>query len=641
VASLVFLAPASNNARLVFGSAAGSTPPPPKANIGADAGFAHDLPAGNGAGAGARLAVLRRLHANAGLAGQETLPANAQLQWSANVSRSNARHELAAHWQAGIYTGMGLRTHWQQAIARARACAARWQQADAISAAAATLWQETLCLRHAATSHWQEGMQRRAANLAAWQEGERLRASVRAHWQQGHPRRASLAARWQETLRLRSALAAHWQPATVRRAPLHAAWGPAQPAYIRLRTHWQEAVRPPAGVSAAAPAPPAVPPCYDPQQLGLLVFAASFAARARLVFICTRAGRQPAPGSGDAPFVIPALKVYVQVHHIEAVRLPQGDIIPLHAARISSDDEGFAWHLAASGPAHIAQRLAPAADGSPALVQVTIDGLQWIFACEPPAVERSFGAWRAHIAAASVTARLAAPHFAARQWGADVTLTARQIALHALQATGIDLLWQIPDWQVPPQAWQHTGDALSLIRAIAQAAGAALRSHPHLAQLQVAPLYPLPPWQWGAATPDVQLAAQAILSDSHQPQQARRCNSIWLAGESSGGILVHAKIAGSAGEMAAGQIADQFLTDSAPALGRATAGLAATHISARHTVTLPLLAPQGPGSAAFIRPGQLVEVAESDTSAWRALVRAVSIEVATPTVRQQLTLERA
>ena len=621
---LVFLRPASGSAQLVLGDAhAGSIVP--DANLAIDAGFASD------AAANVCLAYGRPLAVDAGFDGEGA--ADVRLLWDANVSRGGLRHELRSHWQPALTLAAGLGAAWQQAQPLHLGTQARWQLANTQRGAVRGHWQDAERQRTAVATRWQQGELRRAGVDLLWQEAERLRAAALTRWQHGELRRAAVRSHWQETLRLRAAVTSHWQQGQQRHVHLLTSYGDGLPVRLPLRAHWQEAWRPRSGVSQLPKPPEPRPPCYDPARLGLLVFDTPYTGDGRLVFVCRRAGPDPEPPQ----YVIPLLRVYMTVHSISAVLLPSLERVKLDNVSITSDDDGYAWHLSASGPMHLMDQLAPVG-GAPARVRVTIDGIQWVFAIEPPERSRRFGERQAQVRGSSVTALLGAPHMPERAWTSTVALTAQQIVAAALEFTGVTVDWGLSDWLVPAEAWSHQGSPLSVAQRVAEAAGAVLRSHRTDATLAFAPKYPHMPWAWPAAAPNVQMPGQIITQDTLQHIAAAQFNAVYVAGTTAGGVLGHVVRTGSAGDVLAPQITDPLITHEVAARQRGSAVLAAAAIIKRQPITVPLLT--GGTNPGLILPGYLIEVAEPGET-WRGLVRGITITAGMPTVRQALSVERA
>lgn len=564
------------------------------------------------------------------------LDGHIDLLWDANVSRGT-RVTLETQWQEAQPVASGVSAWWEQAQPLRSATITRWEQAEHLAAAVGVRWQETERLRSAARSHWQQADALRAVLQSDWQEAQRLRAAAAAHWQEGAGLRAAVRGHWQETERLRASLLAAWQGQAVpMRAVVGAGYGDAVPARLAVVSHWQEAMRPLAGVSPdGGTKPPVKEPCYDPATVGRLVFSALADGGGRLVFVCERGGK---PDPESPQFVIPLLRVYMTVHTIDAVLLPGLERLPLKGITVSSDDDGFGWSLTASGPADPLNDMLAPVDGVPKQIKVSIDGIDFVFAVEQPERSRRFLEHAVQVRGSSVTSLLGSPYVPASTWSTPTALMAQQIISQALQFTGVDLDWRIDDWLVPAAAWSHQGTPLSVAQRVAEAAGAVLRSHRTLPQLQVAPRFPYVPWEWSSATPNVRMPGQIITNDGLQTTAGVEYNAVYVSGSVQGAIVGHVVRTGTAGDVLAPEVPERLVTDVASARQRGISVLAAAALKRRHSMTVPLLT--GGTNPGLILPGYLIEVQEPG-EVWRGLVRGLTVTTGVPTVRQQLVVERA
>ena len=325
----------------------------------------------------------------------------------------------------------------------------------------------------------------------------------------------------------------------------------------------------------------------------------------------------------------------MSVHSIDAVMLPSLEPVALSSINISADEGEYGWSLSASGKAPLFDQLAPVS-GLPARIRITVDGTSWVFAINPPARTRRFGDYAVQITGRSVTSLLGAPHMPVQSWANANARTAQQLVLDALEFTGVGLDWGIPDWLVPAGAWSHQAAPLGVASRVAEAVGAILQSHRTDEKLQFLPRYPLMPWEWAAATPDVQMPLASVESDALQPIVNPAYNGVYVVGVNHG-PRAHVLRDGTLGELLAPMVTDQLIThpDAARQRGRAVLGAAGTMV--RQPLELPVLT--GFGLPGFLQMNQLVEVVEPSVT-WRGLVRSISITGNAPTVRQNIVLER-
>ena len=538
----------------------------------------------------------------------------------------------------------------QQAQAAVSGWLSTWQDTDALPADWASAAQDAMPLNDQFEIAWQDGQpqgvatrgrfqQARALQVAAtqvrWQEAARVRVGSVTTAQDAAPTRAGWRVRFQESLRDRRALLqSSAQDGMGLQQIITDGAGPALPLYTGYLARFQQAMKPPTGKSVPKPPEPEPEGCYE-QLVGgpiELVFCRPWAPLADLLFMCCK-GTEPQP---QPSFVIPLLPVYMQIHHLTAHLLPSLEPVVLTDVTIAADDDSYCWSLSASGPEHLLDQLAPM-NGLPQRVQVDIDGMQFVFAITSIARSRSFDRRRAAVQGISVTAMLGSPYMPRQTWLSTSVATAQQLAVSALEFSGVGLDWQIPDWQVPAGAWSHQGTPLQAVLRIAESVNAVVRSHRTAEQLIVAPRYPVLPWEWGAAVPDVQMPAAVIVTDELRPDPRAEYNAIYVAGGSVGGVLGHVVRSLSARDKLAPQIQDDLITHADAARMRGSWALGASGNKLQHSISMPVLT--GGTNPGILNPGQLLEVVDTDGT-WRGLVRGVRVGASMPKVRQQITVER-
>lgn len=544
------------------------------------------------------------------------------------VGISPTRFQAAARIarpQAGLY---------QQGQPVQHSSVARAEHARTIGAGLQAAWEQASAVHAAIVSAAQEGRHAGAAQLQGWQEASRRRWATLQAWQEAGRAGRSVVQGFEQAWRRRAAAASDFTQGYVAGASVHTDFRHGLGLRVVLQSRYEEARRPGPGVTAPV-IPPVEPPCYVPAVGGPvdLVFSHLWTGSTHLVFVCCKDGSDPEPPR----YVIPLLRVYMTVHYIDAVLLPSLERVPLQSISITTNDDEYGWTMSASGKLPLLDQLAPQ-QGVPRQIRVTIDGIQWVFAVDPPARTRKFPEHTVQVTGRSVTSLLAAPDFPSSDWSSTMPRTAQQLVLEALDLTGVGLDWQLDDWLVPANIWSHSGTPLSVAQRIAEAAGGVVRSHRFEPQLQIAPRYPHMPWAWGDAVPDVRMPAQIITSDSLQAARAAHYNAVYVAGTGQGLPLGHVVRAGTAGDRLAPQVTDALITDIVSARLRGQSVLAESAITHQQPITVPLLT--GGTNPGLILPGYLIEVQEP-AETWRGLVRGITVSVDAPTVRQTLDVERS
>lgn len=578
-----------------------------------------------------RMASVLQLQAKGRITG---LRGTVAMGWNVNVSRPSVAMDTDRAQQAQPLRA-GVQGVWQQSQRTHNAVAQIWQDAQHVSQQVRSLWQQAQPLRgagvdvmqdadpvrHSVCSGFQQALRCRNAALDAMQDALALRAATLAGFEQAQRLRGTLQSRMQQGM----PTAGHWITRFSHGLPVR----------IDLQGRYQEAIKPGPGVWLRPLQPPKPQPCYVPGLPAALVFDQAYAPGlpAALVFRCP--GKTPDP-QPSPQFVIPLLPVYMQVHQLTAHLLPSMEPVVLTDVALAADDDGYGWSLMANGPEHLMEQLAPSA-GLPTRVQVVLNGIAFVFAITSTARSRSFARTRVAVQGVSVTAMLGAPYMPQQSWLSSAPATAQQLAVQALEFTGVGLDWQIADWLVPAGAWSFMGTPLQAVLRVAESVGAVVRSHPTAEQLIIAPRYPVLPWQWADAVPDVQMPAAVIATDELRPEPRADYNAIYVTGGSVGGVQGHVVRSVSARDKLALSVQDDLITHADAARMRGQWALAASGNKLLQTISMPVLT--GGTNPGIVRPGQLLEVLDTD-STWRGLVRGVNVSAALPKVRQQITVER-
>lgn len=550
-----------------------------------------------------------------------------------NVARPTVG-QVPGAWQEATAARAVLRSAYEQAAPVLAAVQELGEAAVPISTLLWQTWQQAQRLAHATQAAWQDGQRVARTLRQAYEEATRTRAASRQAWQEAERVCMVSQQQFEEALRRRHAVTQAFSTGVLRGAAVRTDMQDGRAVRIAVLGRYEEAWHPRPGITPPGPKPPIEPPCYVPVVGGPvdLVFVEPWTSSAQLVFVCCKPGPDPEPPR----YQIPLLKVYMTVHSMEAVLLPSMEPVALTDVSIASDDDGFAWSLSANGPGHLLEQLAPIG-GIPVRIRVVVDGVDFVFVVQSLARTRRFGEHRVALQGVSTSALLGSPYMPEQTWLGNSPATAQQLLIQALEFTGVDLDWTIPDWLVPAGVWSHRGTPLSAVMRVAEAVGAVVRSHRTQDRLIVAPRFPVLPWQWPAAVPDVSMPAAVIATDDLRPEPRAPYNAVYVSGQ-AGGILGHVLRAGSAGEQLAPQVTDALITDETAARQRGAVVLAGAGNKLIQSITMPLVT--GGNAPGLIQPGQLIEVADVGQT-WRGLVRATRLSASMPVVRQQITVERA
>lgn len=200
--------------------------------------------------------------------------------------------------------------------------------------------------------------------------------------------------------------------------------------------------------------------------------------------------------------------------------------------------------------------------------------------------------------------------------------TIQQIANDVLTVSGVpigwDVQWNLADWIVPADVWNHQGDYMSALNEIAAAAGGYVQPHNTDQVLRFLKRYPILPWDWASATPDIEIPADIIKVEGFVWDSKPIYNRVFVRGMKDG-VLVQATRMGSAGELEAPMITDSLITHVDGGRARAEPVLAdvgdQTQVRLR-TLILP--------ETGFIMPGKLVRYVD-DAVTKLGLARSIRI----------------
>lgn len=124
--------------------------------------------------------------------------------------------------------------------------------------------------------------------------------------------------------------------------------------------------------------------------------------------------------------------------------------------------------------------------------------------------------------------------------GVGGELTGQASAIATQLAGTIPLTWSAVDWRIGPGRWIANGESpLALLQTLASAVGAAVNSRPD-GGLVVAPLYPVSPQDWPAATPAAILTTSGeviTLATGEERKDGINAITVSDAGEISRGVL--------------------------------------------------------------------------------------------------------
>lgn len=335
-------------------------------------------------------------------------------------------------------------------------------------------------------------------------------------------------------------------------------------------------------------------------------------------------------------FSIPSREVYPVMHSIFVNRVSDGLPVEVLSVRCSLDLASWVWGFDLT-LADEAGYAAIQPSGGLVLLDISLDG-EYVFRMVAETWRRHtvFGRTAFSVSGRTEAAYLARPYGAARSYTETETRSALQLAVQELAGSGWSVDWQTVDWLVPPGAYSYGGlTSMDAIRHVAGAVGAVCQADRYLKTIHVLPRYPVSPWLWDQATPDVIVPEAVILGRELRYDPKPAYNAVYVVGQTGDGVIVRCRRAGTAGDTMAPQIVHPLVTsvDAGREMGRvALSGTADWETVGIETVLAP---PDVP----LVLPGSLVRVEEA-SGAWMGQVTGVVLEAGRGAIGQRLDVER-
>lgn len=549
---------------------------------------------------------------------------------------ANARSQSAQQTRAG--TAMVQQSAAPTRLPMAARAAQAMPAAVGTSARAGHMAQ---IINRASAPH-QHGERTRGSTRQRWADTLRARLNAGARHQHGIPLSAGTRQRWADTGKPKQTLRAVHGTAPAKHALVlvveYALRG--VPVLVPLRQDWTQAIPPPPGrwwprYEAPLLSATALRPChpnYVPRHLSCPVILGI----GRVVQPPCEA-TDPTPPPPEGQIVVPVRKAYIVINTVSLVRAADGAPLEPLSLALQIDADSWSWGWDASIPGAELAMVEPIAAGEPVELIATVNGEAFRLLAERIARDRRFAQSRLRISGRGRAAMLADPHspIVTRSNGSD--RSAQQLLADALTDNGVPLGWaldwQAADWLVPAGLYNHTGPYIAHAQRLAEAAGAYVQADPLTDTLRILPRYPLLPWEWDAATPDVDLPSAPVVREAIEWLQRPDYNRVFVSGTEAGGILGQVTRAGTAGDVVAPMVTDPLVTHADAARARGRAILADTGRQARITLDLPILPETG-----ILTPGQLIRYTDAATPR-TGLVRSTAVRAQLPTARQTIELE--
>ena len=551
-----------------------------------------------------------------------------------------------ARWQDADARPAATEMRWQDTVPQPEHNEARWQDAVRVFEQSEITWNDSdRSKRTAVAGRWQDGVRRQTSAALRFQEATRTAASSRQRFQDGTGVHQSAAMRFQDGIRgIAGQHRQRYQDAILAHYGFEAGFGSGRLVETGWKTRYQDGAQPKPGITQFHPDPPDPgEPCYTPS--GDLVFEMPWSADTNLVFVCDAHGPGPDPEPG-ATIVVPIRKVYVVLNSATLRRVDGDILLPTFSMNMSLDTDSWTWSFSAALPGRAKADLEPASDGTPVIVEATINGVAYRFYAERMTRDRGFAEDGLRITGRGLAAELDAPIAPVLSFGITnpAGRTANQLMEDVLSFNGVPLPgwtvdWQMEDWNIPAGAWARQGTYIEALNDIVAAAGGYLQPTPATKSVRALLRYPALPWAWDEVTPDFELPAAAFTREGVEWTEKARYDRVYVSGQGTGGRLVNVKREGTAGEIVAPMVTDPLITDTIAGRQRGASILADTGRIATYSLRGAAgVRDTDNNPVGIIPPGKFVRYVDNGVPRI-GITRSVSVDVSMPDIWQTLTVE--
>ncbi|PWV65992.1 hypothetical protein [Plasticicumulans acidivorans] len=440
------------------------------------------------------------------------------------------------------------------------AARSQWRAAVGSGADAATAWRSSGGAAGAAAVQWTDARSTGQTVTAGWRQLSRVAALLGDHYADADRAAGGGLLLWQYLPRADLWLRTGWQTADRPAVEAMGAWRRAGRGAADRLSRWRDAVYP----RAASFYPPVPVPAPTPVPRPLLGSPVDL-----------RLCRRIDPDDWGAlalwlgrPACLPAIplrRIYYVPTTYSLVRAADGAPIPCAGMAFEVDADTGIIRASASllGP-DVLGLLEPLADDEPVELVADINGVHWRWLADGWTEEIRHGRVTRQLSGYSLSALLDAPYVLPRDRTASVAATVRQLADGELAEWSDWLIddWRAADWLVPAGVWTlAAATPLAAITQLAQSAGGVVVPSRTARRLSVLPRYPVLPWAYQDAAPDLIVpggAGVTVLSRrSTRPPQAE---AVYLGGGEADGLLARVRRTGTAGATLASTVLDPLLT---------------------------------------------------------------------------------
>lgn len=555
------------------------------------------------------------------------LSLTADCTFDSNVERPIC-HESALHHQVATPASGSMDLRHQDGVPLPTYTGVRHQDALKLQVGLYPAHEDAIPLHTSEILIHQEGIRLSAIFGAQHQDGIRARQSYSPRHQQAAPLRTTSKSRHQDTYRdRRSAHFIRHQQAIRLPRGFYSGSGEGQDLSVVFGVRHQQAwvPRPGRWTRPTTPPPNPQPPCYTPSPHLLFRHPPGTPF---LLFSCNFGGTDP---GSPALVTIPVRRAYIVVNEISLRKVAGNVPLPCEALSMNLDIDSFTWTFTADLHRNSINHF-PIGGGVTEL-EAMINGQAYRLLAENLRPRRSFGKKTLMVSGRGLAAELAAPHSPVLSFSDSIGMTANQLMEQALLDNGVPLPWAVDfdltDWFVPANNWSFTGSRIEAISRIAAAAGGYVQPHATDRILRILPKYPVLPWNWSSATPDIEIPSSVSEVEDIEYADLPLYNRVFARGTR----LVQVTIQGTAGDSVAPMVVDPLITNVDAGRQRGESILGNVGRKAYISLKLPVLPSTG-----IIHPGKLIRYHDG-TDYYYGLSRKVAVSGPSDSLWQTITVE--
>lgn len=221
----------------------------------------------------------------------------------------------------------------------------------------------------------------------------------------------------------------------------------------------------------------------------------------------------------------------------------------------------------------------------------------------------------------SATKQLTYPYSSKKSHTENSSSTPSGILNSELTGTGFTGTWDSPSWTLPANVFNYIDKApLAAISELVLSIGSIIVPHPVDKSFSVKPRYPISPWNWSTATPDLYMSESQFFTIDTEWVPAESPDSIYVYGEEQG-VGVKCVKQGTAGLVTLPTIVDKHITDVVAGAERGRIEVSRNGFKEIIPITTYL------SETGIIMPHMLIEVTDSLGGTWRGMVIGVSLTI--------------